>query len=236
MEWFTEIDLYCERVGTAFWAEPINAISNLSFVIAALWAASSARKRGQFDISTKVLCLLGACIGLGSFLFHTTANLWSSFADVIPIWSFVALYILVVFLKLTGRQGLTATRLLMFLPLLFISLGWIFISGSATQVSASTDALNGSSQYTPALIGLWVFALISLIKKRPVWPWVMSAAVIFTLSLVARTYDLALCSSFALGSHFLWHLLNGLMIGFLLQALIRIEQTSSLNPQRDEAI
>ncbi|EAQ63328.1 hypothetical protein MED121_03080 [Marinomonas sp. MED121] len=60
----------------------------------------------------------------------------------------------------------------------------------------------------------------------------MSAALDFILSLVARTYDLALCSSFALGSHFLWHLLNGLMIGFLLQALIRIEQTPNFNPQK----
>ena len=223
MEWFTEIDLYCERLAPSFWAEPLNALSNISFVIAALLAASSAQKRGKLDISTKVLCLLAASIGLGSFLFHTHANLWSSFADVIPIWSFIALYVLVVYLKLTGRGALSASRLIMLLPLLFISLGWILISGSATQVSASTDALNGSGQYTPALIGLWGFALISLMKKRPIWPWVMAAAFVFTLSLVARTYDLALCSSFALGSHFLWHLLNGLMIGLLLQALIRID-------------
>ena len=100
MDWLTDIDLYCERVSPEFWAEPLNAISNLSFVIAALWGGLSARKRGEFDTSTKVLCLLGALIGLGSFLFHTLANLWSSFADVIPIWSFVALYMLVVFLKL----------------------------------------------------------------------------------------------------------------------------------------
>ncbi len=224
MEWFTEIDLYCERLAPSFWAEPLNALSNISFVIAALWAASSAQKRGKLDISTKVLCLLAASIGLGSFLFHTHANLWSSFADVIPIWSFVALYMLVVFLKLTGRGELSKARLLIVLPVLMISLGWILISGSATQVTTSQDALNGSGQYTPALIGLWVFALISIKKKRPFWPWVVSAAMVFSFSLVARTYDLALCTNFAMGSHFIWHLLNGLMIGLLLQALIRIEK------------
>ncbi len=46
MEWFTGIGLYCERVGPEFWAGPINAISNLSFVITALWGGSSARQRG----------------------------------------------------------------------------------------------------------------------------------------------------------------------------------------------
>lgn len=223
MNWLTQIDLYCERVTPAFWAEPLNALSNLSFILAALWGWSSALKRGRLESSTKVLCALVAAIGLGSFLFHTSANLWSSFADVVPIWSFVALYMLVVFLRLTGRGELTKARLLIVLPVLLLSLSWILFSGSATQVSASQDALNGSGQYTPALIGLWVFALISIKKKRSFWPWVVCAALVFTLSLIARTYDLALCTNFAIGSHFIWHLLNGLMIAFLLQALIRIE-------------
>jgi len=222
MDWLTSIDLYCERVSPEFWAEPLNAFSNLSFIAAAVWAAWSANKRGQFDFSTKVLCVLAACIGLGSFLFHTFANLWSSFADVIPIWSFIALYILLVFLKLTGRGGLSKRRLLIVLPLLMLSLGWIFLSGSATQVTASEDAFNGSGQYLPALIGLWVFASMSMIKKRAFWLWALSAALLFSLSLVARTYDLRVCTEVSIGTHFIWHTLNGLMIACLLQALILI--------------
>ncbi|MFT2588559.1 hypothetical protein ACMWPQ_29155, partial [Escherichia coli] len=33
------VDLYCERLSTAFWAEPVNALSNLAFLLAAyfLW-------------------------------------------------------------------------------------------------------------------------------------------------------------------------------------------------------
>ena len=35
---FTPLDLYCERLGPEFWAEPLNAISNGGFIVAA-WLA-----------------------------------------------------------------------------------------------------------------------------------------------------------------------------------------------------
>ena len=38
MEWFEAVDGYCERVDAAFWSEPINAVTNAAFLIAAIWA------------------------------------------------------------------------------------------------------------------------------------------------------------------------------------------------------
>jgi hypothetical protein len=35
---------------------------------------------------------------------------------------------------------------------------------------------------------------------------------IFSLSLVARSVDAAICPVFPLGTHFAWHLLNGLVL------------------------
>ena len=45
MDWTAQIDGYCERLGPGFWAEPLNALTNLAFLIAALvmWR----RTRGQ---------------------------------------------------------------------------------------------------------------------------------------------------------------------------------------------
>ena len=37
MEWFEAVDGYCERVDAAFWSEPINAVTNAAFLIAAIW-------------------------------------------------------------------------------------------------------------------------------------------------------------------------------------------------------
>ncbi|SDT92452.1 hypothetical protein SAMN05428979_0445 [Stappia sp. ES.058] len=34
MDWTASVDAYCERVGTAFWAEPVNALTNAAFLVA----------------------------------------------------------------------------------------------------------------------------------------------------------------------------------------------------------
>jgi len=104
-----------------------------------------------------------------------------------------------------------------------IGIVWITSSGGATQLQASTDFLNDSGQYLPALIAVWVFALITMRKQLAIRPWIVCAALVFSLSLVARTTDLHLCNSFPLGTHFLWHVFNGVMVALLLQGLIRME-------------
>lgn len=32
--WNTPVDIYCERLDTTFWAEPINAMTNIGFIFA----------------------------------------------------------------------------------------------------------------------------------------------------------------------------------------------------------
>jgi hypothetical protein len=88
------------------------------------------------------------------------------------------------------------------------------------EASAPT-ALNGSEQYAPALIALLVFSFVTWRRRHPVWRWIWAATGVFCLSLVFRTIDLRVCESFPIGSHFMWHLLNGLMVGLLLQLLLR---------------
>lgn len=46
------IDAYCERIGTGFWAEPLNALSNVAFFAAAAlglwyWRQAASRDRGR---------------------------------------------------------------------------------------------------------------------------------------------------------------------------------------------
>ena len=33
--WFEPVDLYCERTDPGYWSEPLNALSNASFILAA---------------------------------------------------------------------------------------------------------------------------------------------------------------------------------------------------------
>ena len=49
-----QIDGYCERVDPSYWAEPVNAVTNLAFVLAALivWRIS------RMDPWAKALCII----------------------------------------------------------------------------------------------------------------------------------------------------------------------------------
>jgi hypothetical protein len=53
------------------------------------------------------------------------------------------------------------------------------------------------------------------------------AVMIFTVSLALRTVDLAVCETFRLGTHFLWHLLNAAVLYVLLRTAI--SETGSEN-------
>ena len=90
--WSRQIFNYCERMlNGAFWAEPLNALTNIAFWLAAiaafiLWLRTPGTERRIFDL---LLIILVAIIGTGSFLFHTFATRWSILADTTPIGLFI---------------------------------------------------------------------------------------------------------------------------------------------------
>lgn len=218
MDWLLAVDIYCERTSLAFWAEPINALSNLAFPIAALWAAVEAKRRQIATPVIWVLITMAALIGFGSFLFHTFANVWSELADTLPIWSFVALFVFTAIHRIGGvKPGKLAAIALGMAALVTV----MFLATGEGQTSTAPDPLNGSGQYAPAVIALLVFAVLSYRRRHPMWHWISATAAVFLLSLTARTFDMALCPSLPIGTHFIWHILNALMIGLLLQVLVR---------------
>jgi hypothetical protein len=81
--WSIPIDLYCERVSPSFWAEPVNAVSNLAFLIAAIAAFDLWRRAGKSDRAILAL------VAVGSFAFHTLATRGAMWLDVIPIGLFI---------------------------------------------------------------------------------------------------------------------------------------------------
>ncbi|HXW23088.1 MAG TPA: hypothetical protein VEK14_09290, partial [Rhodomicrobium sp.] len=81
--WFGDmahpIAMYCERTSAAWDAEPLNAISNVAFFIAA-WAAWRLRQRhpdAAFGGTIRALCIIIAVVGAGSLAFHTVATRWA---------------------------------------------------------------------------------------------------------------------------------------------------------------
>jgi hypothetical protein len=221
MDWFAPIDLYCERVGDGLWSEPLNALSNLAFPLAALWAWLAARKLDQARLIVAILCLLAAMIGLGSFLFHTFANHWSEYADVVPIWSFVGLYVLTAIALVGGAPPARLVRIGVIAAVITTIVVLATTGGNPGDADHSHDPLNGSAQYAPALIALLMFSAITLWRGHPIRGWAVAATLTFVASLAFRTADLHLCAAVPMGTHFMWHVLNAVMVGLLMQGLIR---------------
>jgi len=74
------------------------------------------------------------------------------------------------------------------------------------------NILNGSLSYAPAflvLAGLGWYHFIFNKQQRYI---LLSALAIFSLALVLRTMDNMLCPYIPIGTHFLWHLFNGILV------------------------
>jgi Ceramidase len=213
--WFAPIDSYCERPGIGLWAEPLNALTNGAFIAAALYAFVLWRRAGGRDWPALWLIAVTASVGIGSFLFHTFANRWSLLADVLPIAVFIYSYFLLSmrrYLRL-GLIPAVATTVLFAIFNVSFSRLWLWILPGMT--------LNGSVSYIPAALALvGVGTLCLMMNVRQAGRALFSAACMFALSLFFRSIDGAVCSAVPAGTHFLWHLLNALVLGILMSAAI----------------
>jgi hypothetical protein len=207
MNWSEPVDLYCERIGAGFWAEPVNAVTNAAFLLAAGIAFVRWRRAGARDWPTLVLIIVLVAIGLGSFAFHSLATRGAVYLDVIPIAVFIYGYLLLAlrrFLALPWRA--TIELLVVF-----------FATSRVLPYLANPGALNGSLDYLPALGAILILVWFVPSKVRPtIW----LAAIVFVMSLAFRTMDQAVCPAFPLGTHFIWHLLNATVLLVLLDAAI----------------
>lgn len=220
MDWTAPIDGYCERTDPSFWAEPLNAVSNLAFILAAIAAFAYWRRmsgsRGKQAVDAASIALVGlvAIIGIGSFLFHTFANRWSSLADVLPIAVFIYGYFGLALYRYLGFGRIAAiVGTLLFLGFSFFAddlFGWL---------------VGSSAGYVPALLSLLAIGGVMVSGRLPAVSGegrlVLAAGGVFTLSLALRIADGPVCDQLPMGTHFLWHVLNATTLGLLLVAAIR---------------
>jgi hypothetical protein len=209
MDWTTPIDLYCERLEPGLWAEPINALSNLSFIAAAAYALVALRRSGRRDTAVLILIAVVAVIGIGSFLFHTFANGWSVIADVAPITLFIYGYLALALRRFFALSWpLTGAILVAFFALNW-PVDWLL-----------SPLIAGSAAYVPALLAMLVTGALLVAQRHSAGRPLLAAGGVFTVSLALRTLDLPLCDGISAGTHWLWHMLNALTLAVLLQAAI----------------
>ncbi len=208
MDWSRPVDIYCERTDSSFWAEPVNALTNAAFLIAAIITYVQWRRAGERDWPVLALIVLVAVIGVGSFILHTVATQGAQLFDTVPIAVFIYAYLFFALRRFLGLGLVAAIALL----IVFVALN------VAEGMLVPAHALNGSHAYLPALAATLVIGW--LVRHRPGGPLILAAGGTLIVSLVFRTIDNVVCPAFPLGTHFLWHLLNAVVLYLLLRAAL----------------
>ena len=134
---FAPLDIYCERVDASFWSEPVNALTNIFMIAAGIYGLVLVRaaRTGTF---AEVLCWWVCAIGLGSFLFHTTAIELTKWADIVPIGVFT---LVMSWFAMRRFAGLSRMRSLAYLA------GYFAVIGAVTWLLPAWvhEASNGTT-------------------------------------------------------------------------------------------
>ena len=203
------IDLYCERIDGSYWAEPLNAVTNAAFLVAAYVAFLAWRRSAQRDLPALVLIMNLVVIGVGSYLFHTHANRATIVMDVLPILIFILFYL-----------GMAMRRYFMLALWLSVLIAASYIPMSAISVPVLGAIMGSSASYGPALLALVVIGILLLRTDPATGRGLLIAAAVFTLSISFRMADQPICPAFAFGTHFIWHILNAVVLFQLVRVLI----------------
>jgi hypothetical protein len=208
---------YCERVGSGWFAEPFNAVSNLAFLVASaalIWLL--VRQRRAAPVSVWLLPVLLGVVGLCSLSFHILASPLTGALDSLSILVFVLVGVVVV----VHWMWAVRWRLAWLAAPAFLVLA-IGLDVALFALGGARLALGG---YLPALLGLIGIGLaVRLTASAPVrryGTWLLWAAAVFAVSLTARTVDRPLCGHFPVGTHFIWHLLNAIVLFLVSHAVL----------------
>jgi hypothetical protein len=226
---------YCERgLNPSFWAEPLNAVTNGGFIVAAIAGAAMilrqpARERSLWHV---FFVLNFIAIGVGSFLFHTVPNVRTELADTGPIGVFMLTYLTYSLRRFVRLPWLgVIAGLAIFIAAMVMSFKMKCWNGEMgfeleVPVGGRAECMNGSLSYFPALVAKVLIAGWLLYKRHPAGRLILAASAVFIVSITLRSLDQRLCSDIVLfghriGTHFLWHLLNSLTLFLLLTAAIK---------------
>ena len=212
------VDSYCERTDAGLWAEPLNAVSNGAFLLAAallIWLLVGQRR--TVPVSVWLLPILLGVVGLCSLSFHTFATTVTGALDSLSILLFILVGVVVVTRWMWGVRWrwawLAAPGFVLFA---------VGITAAGSVIGGDGGLLGG---YLPALIVLVAFGLGVRFTATPAaaryGSWLLGAAGVFAVSLTLRTLDEPLCAQVPIGTHFLWHCLNAVVLFLISYAVVR---------------
>jgi Ceramidase len=218
------VDDYCERLAPGLLGEPVNALTNVAFLIASgvLFRILS-RQPTRAPVSVWLLPVTITIVGLCSLAFHTFATRFTGLLDSLSIVVFILIAV-VVTVHLVWRvpwrwAWLAAPGYL------------VFATGLTAALAATAVAQPVLGGYLSAAIGLVAFGLARRLTapapSRRFGALLLWTAAIFAVSLTLRTLDGPLCADVPIGTHFLWHCLNATVLFLVGYTVIRYWRSSS---------
>ncbi len=205
---FELADNYCERVGTGLFAEPLNLITGLAFVVLGGWLLQRPRQPGL----SRVMALTCLATGFTTVLQHLHPSRAMALIDIVPTFLFVGITFFAYardVMRLSPGEAVSGTVVM--LP---------FVGGSLLLLLALDEPF-ASAGY--ASLPVFVLGMAVVLRQRDGGTGfrVMLAAVVLVGALALRGLDLPLCDRFPWGTHFLWHLGAAASIGMLICAYRR---------------
>ncbi len=206
------VDHYCERTIDAWNAEPINAATNVAFLIAgwAAWRLAVRRSALAGDRLLAVIIAVIPIVGLGSFSFHILATRWAEWIDVVPILVFMLLYLWLTMSRFFGWPVL----------LKLAALSAFFLATFALEAAVPGTVLWGGAMYLPTIAAFLVMGLAPNRWTAGARGSFLLAAALFMLAFTLRTLDAPLCTALPFGTHFMWHVLNAALLYLLVRAAV----------------
>jgi hypothetical protein len=210
----THIYGLCERTSVGWDAEPLNVLTNIGFFITAtlLWRACRGNPdlRGYKIYDIKLLIFLIYAIGCCSIVFHAYPTPWTERADTITIAVFIVLFFLSVLVRIVKCRFMETCVCLV-----------AYAGFTHILVTQFPHAMNSSIAYLSTMTTLIFIAVYLNVKRRATARAFLLAAIIGVVSLFFRAIDNEVCDKIPFGTHFLWHILNSVLIYIVMMQLIR---------------
>ena len=202
------IDIYCERLDIGIWAEPLNAVTNAAFILAAIFMWLRCKNL----IEGRILSFLLFSIGCGSFLFHTFAQTWAAILDVTAILIFILTYIF-----LANRRFLAWSKMVSLIGVILFFPYQLLLA----SIFSNIQVFGSSVQYLPVAILIFIYSGLLRKSEANLSHGLFIGASILCLSIIFRTIDEPFCSILSVGTHFVWHILNAIMLSWMIEILRR---------------
>jgi Ceramidase len=218
------VDYYCERVAPGLWGEPVNAWTNVAFLIASgllCWMLS--RQRSRVPVGVWLLPVTTAVVGLCSLAFHTFATGFTGLLDTLSI----AVFIMVAAVVTVHQVWEVPSRWAWLVAPGYLAFA-VGFSAALAMLGLEHAALGGYLSALVLLVGFGLaIRLTAPAESRRFGTLLFWTAALFAVSLTLRTLDSPLCAFLPMGTHFLWHCLNAMVMFLVSYTVIRCWQAQS---------